>query len=62
MSVKKHCHIEMKKIKINLSNAQSLKRKELALKNHIYCHAIDTMVITETLLKEDDDIRKMHAV
>ena len=46
------------KIKISLSNAQSLRRRELAVENHICCHAIDAMVITETWLKEDDGIWK----
>ena len=50
--------MKVKKIKISLSNARSLRRKELAVENHICCYAIDAMVITETWLKEDDDMWK----
>ena len=49
---------QCQKIKISLSNAWPLKRKELAVENHIHIHAIDAMVITETWLNEDDNIWK----
>ena len=41
---------QSEKIKISLSNAQSLRRNDLAVENHICCHAIDAVVISETWL------------
>ena len=45
-------------IKLGLANMRSLKNKDQALLNYILEHQIDVFLVTETWLKQEDDIWK----